>query len=39
MHEINHINVEKKNQVKVNDESTGGYTTGNDIKFKTIMLR
>ena len=28
-----------KNQVEINDESRGGYTTGSDIKFKTTMLR
>ena len=28
-----------KNQVEINDESRGGYTTGSDIKFKTAMLR
>ena len=28
-----------KNQVEINDESRGGYTTGTDIKFKTTMLR
>ena len=28
-----------KNWVEINDESRGGYTTGNDIKFKTTMLR
>ena len=27
-----------KNWVETNDESRGGYTTGSDIKFKTIML-
>ena len=27
-----------KNWNKINDESTGGYTTGSDIKFKTTML-
>ena len=25
--------------VEINDESRGGFTTGNDIKFKTTMLR
>ena len=28
-----------KNLVEINDESTGGCTTGSDIKFKTAMLR
>ena len=28
-----------KHSVETNDESTGGYTTGSDIKFKTTMLR
>ena len=28
-----------KNQVEINDESRGGYTTGSDIKFKTTMLK
>ena len=27
-----------KNWIKINDESRGGYTTGNDIKFKNTML-
>ena len=29
----------KRNLVEINDESRGGYTIGNDIKFKTTMLR
>ena len=28
-----------KNQVEINDRSRGGYTTGNDIKFKNTILR
>ena len=28
-----------KNWIEVNDESRGGYPTGSDIKFKTIILR
>ena len=28
-----------KNWVEVNDEPRGGYTTGSDIKFKTLLLR
>ena len=28
-----------KNWVEINDKSRGMYTTGGDIKFKTIMLK
>ena len=28
-----------KNQVEINDESRGGYTTGSDIKSKTTILK
>ena len=28
-----------KNQVEINDESRGRYTTGSDIKFKITMLK
>ena len=28
-----------KNYVEINNESRGGYTSGNDIKFKTAMLK
>ena len=28
-----------KSCIEINDESGGGYTTGSDIKFKTILLR
>ena len=30
---------ETKNWVEINDKSRGGYTNGNDIKFKTTMLK
>ena len=38
MHRINHLNLEQKLGLKINDESRRGYTTGSDIKFKTTML-
>ena len=39
MHRINHLHLEQKLGLKINDESRRGYTTGSDIKFKTTMLR
>ena len=38
MHRINHLNLGTNNWVEINDESRGTYT-GNNIKFKTTMLR
>ena len=38
MHRINHLNLGTNNWVEINDESRGKYT-GNNIKFKTTMLR
>ena len=39
MKSINQYKCRTKNLVEINDESTGGCTTGSDIKFKTAMLR
>ena len=36
-HQLSEFRTE--NQVEINGESRGGYTTGSDIKFKTAMLR
>ena len=36
-HQLSEFRTE--NQVEINGESRGGYTTGSDIKFKTTMLR
>ena len=39
MHSNQSSKFRRKNWVKINDESKGGYTTGCDIKIKTTMLR
>ena len=36
---MNHINLRKKNWVKINDESRGMYNEHSQIRFKTSMLR
>ena len=38
MHQINHLNLEQKKWVEINDESRGGYNANSQIKFKTTML-
>ena len=39
MHQINHLNLEQKNWVEINDESRGVYNVNSQIKFKTTMLK
>ena len=39
MHQTNHLNLEQKNWVKLNDESRGTYSVNRQINFKTSMLR
>ena len=39
MHQIKPLNLEKKNWVKINDESRGAYNVGSPIKFKTTTLK
>ena len=38
MNQINHLNLETRNWVEINDDSRGIYTS-NDIKIKTTILR
>ena len=38
MNQINHLNLETRNWVEINDDSRGTYTS-NDIKIKTTILR
>ena len=38
MNQINHLNLETRNWVEINDDSRGAYTS-NDIKIKTTILR
>ena len=39
MYQINHLNLEQKNWVEINDESRGTYNVKSQIKFKTTMLK
>ena len=39
MHQLNHLNLILGNWVEINDESPGKYKKGNQITFKTSMLR
>ena len=39
MHQTNHLNLEQKNWVELNDESRGTYSVNRQINFKTSMLR
>ena len=38
-HQINHLNLEQKNWVEINDESRGAYNVNSQIKFKTTMVK
>ena len=38
MNQINHLNLETRNWVEINDDLRGTYTS-NDIKIKTTILR
>ena len=38
MNQINHLNLETRNWVEINDDSRGTYTS-NDIRIKTTILR
>ena len=39
MHQINHLNLEQKNWVEINDKSRGAYDVNTQIKFITTMLK
>ena len=39
MHQVNHLNLEQKNRVEINDESRGGYNVNSQIKFRTTLLK
>ena len=39
MHQINHLNLEQKNWVEINDNIKGAYSPNKQIRFKTAMLR
>ena len=39
MHQINHLNLELKVWVEINDSSRGTYNVNSQIKFKTTMLK
>ena len=39
IHQINQLNLEKKNCVEINDDSIGTYNTISQVKFKTSVLR
>ena len=39
MHQINHLNLEEKNWVEINNESERGQNVNSQIKFKTTMLK
>ena len=39
INQINHLNLQQKNWVEINDESRGTYNVNSQIKFKTTMLK
>ena len=39
MHQINHLNLEQKNWVEINDNIKGAYSPNKQSRFKTAMLR
>ena len=39
INQINHLNLEQKNWVEINDKSRGTYNVNSEIKFKTTMLK
>ena len=39
INQINHLNLEQKTGLKINDESRGTYNVNSQIKFKTTMLK
>ena len=39
IHQINELNVDKKNWVEINDDSRGTYKTNSQIKFQTSMFK
>ena len=39
MNQINHLNLEQKNWVEINDKSRGAYDVNTQIKFITTMLK